>query len=59
MNPRDRAELEAVLEYAKKVRDDPKTDRTWAKMLDNWIRRDEEALSGDKPIEQYDWSLFR
>lgn len=44
MNPRDRAELEAVLEYARKVRDNPETDREYAKVLNRWIQRDEDAL---------------
>jgi len=45
MNPRDKQELEAVLEYAKQVRDDPRTDPAYAKVLDRWIQRDEQALS--------------
>lgn len=45
MNPRDKQELEAVLEYAKRVRDDPRTDPEYAKVLNRWIQRDEDALS--------------
>ncbi len=45
MNPKDRAELEAVLEYARRVRDDPRTDPLYSRVLDRWIRRDEGHIS--------------
>lgn len=48
MKPSDRQELEAILEMAKKIRDDPDTDPEYARVLDRWIKRDEEALAHER-----------